>query len=58
MNVNYTAKADSDIRCVAKVNQEDWQPGDMFVNITAYNKDNVVVVTGEIKLWITEKPVN
>nr|WP_157443142.1 hotdog fold domain-containing protein [Colwellia piezophila] len=56
MTVDYTAKAGSDIRCVAKVNQEDWQPGDMLVNITAYDDNDIVVVKGHIKLWISEKP--
>jgi acyl-coenzyme A thioesterase PaaI-like protein len=56
MTVEYTAKAGSDIRCVAKVNAEDWQPGDMFVDITAYDENDVVVVKGNIKLWISEKP--
>ena len=56
MTVDYTAKAGSDIRCVAKVNQEDWQPGDMLVRITAYDENNIVVVKGNIKLWISEKP--
>jgi acyl-coenzyme A thioesterase PaaI-like protein len=56
MTVDYTAKAGSDIRCVASVNQDDWQVGDMFVNITAYDENNVVVVKGTIKLWISEKP--
>jgi acyl-coenzyme A thioesterase PaaI-like protein len=56
MTVDYTAKAGSDIRCVASVNQDDWQVGDMFVNITAYDENNVVVVKGTIKLWISDKP--
>ena len=56
MTVDYTAKAGSDIRCVAKVNADDWQSGDMFVNITAYDENDVVVVKGNIKLWISEKP--
>jgi hypothetical protein len=56
MSLDYTAKADSDIRCVAKVNPEDWRPGDMFVTVTAYDKSNIVVVQGKIKLWISEKP--
>jgi acyl-coenzyme A thioesterase PaaI-like protein len=56
MTVDYSAKANSNIRCVAKVNAEDWQPGDMFVNIIAYDENNVVVVKGNIKLWITGKP--
>lgn len=57
MTVDYTAKAGSDIRCVAKVKQEDWQPGDLLVNITAYDEDDIVVVKGTIKLWISEKPI-
>ncbi len=57
MTVNYTAKAGSDIRCVAKVGAEAWQPGDMLVNITAYDENDVVVVEGTIKLWISEKPI-
>lgn len=56
MTVDYTAKAGSDIRCVAEVKQDDWQPGDMFVNITAYDEDDIIVVKGTIKLWISEKP--
>ncbi len=56
MTVDYTAKAGSDIRCVAKVAPNDWQVGDMLVNITAYDENNVVVVKGTIKLWISEKP--
>ena len=56
MTVDYTAKAGSDIRCVAKVNEEDWKPGDILVNITAYDENDIVVVKGDIKLWISEKP--
>ena len=56
MSVDYTAKAGSDIRCVATVKAEDWQPGDMMVKVTAYDVNDVVVVSGTIKLWISEKP--
>jgi len=56
MKVNYTAKAGTDIRCVAKVDVDEWQTGDMLVKITAYDAKDVVVVEGEIKLWISEKP--
>ena len=56
MTVDYTAKAASDIRCVATVNADDWRPGDMLVNITAYDDNDVIVVKGHIKLWISEKP--
>jgi acyl-coenzyme A thioesterase PaaI-like protein len=56
MSVNYTAKAGTDIRCVAKVNAEDWKPGDMPVEVKAYDTNGVVVVEGHINLWISEKP--
>ncbi|NRD73060.1 DUF4442 domain-containing protein [Shewanella sp. VB17] len=56
MSLDYTAKANSDIRCVAQVNPEQWVPGDLMVPVTAYDTDGVVVVKGEIKLWISEKP--
>ncbi|WP_144395426.1 hotdog fold domain-containing protein [Pleionea sediminis] len=56
MTVNYTAKANSDIRCIAKVNPEDWKPGDMLVPVQALDINDTVVVEGHIKLWITEKP--
>ncbi|WP_299001985.1 hotdog fold domain-containing protein [uncultured Shewanella sp.] len=56
MSLDYTAKANSDIRCVAEVQPEQWVPGDLLVNVTAYDENDIVVVKGTIKLWITEKP--
>ena len=55
MSLDYTAKAGSDIRCVAKVTPEQWQVGDLFVEVIAYDINDVVVVKGHIKLWISEK---
>lgn len=57
MSLEYTAKAGSDIRCVADLGDLVWQEGDFFVPVTAYDVNNVVVVTGEIKLWVSKKPV-
>ncbi|MBE0365695.1 hypothetical protein PULV_b0330 [Pseudoalteromonas ulvae UL12] len=56
MSVDYTAKAGSDIRCIAQVTPEQWTPGDMLVPVTAYDDQGTIVVQGHIKLWITEKP--
>jgi len=56
MSVDYTAKAGSDILCVAEVKPEQWQVGDMLVDVKAYDTKGVVVVQGHIKLWISEKP--
>ncbi|MCG9695862.1 hotdog fold domain-containing protein [Shewanella sp. Isolate11] len=56
MSVDYTAKAASDIRCIAEVTPEQWQEGDMLVKVTAIDDNDVVVVQGHIKLWISAKP--
>ena len=56
MHVEYTAKADSDIRVTAETNPEDWQPGDLPVRVTAYRADDTVVVQGTIMLYVSEKP--
>ncbi|MDP4984304.1 hotdog fold domain-containing protein [Pseudoalteromonas tunicata] len=56
MSLDYTAKAGSDIRCVAEVTPQQWVVGDMFVPVTAYDEQGTIVVKGHIKLWISEKP--
>lgn len=56
MSLDYTAKAGSDILCVAEVTPEQWVPGDMLVPVTAYDTQGVIAVKGHIKLWISEKP--
>ncbi|QFU21617.1 DUF4442 domain-containing protein [Shewanella eurypsychrophilus] len=56
MSLDYTAKAGSDIRCVAEVTPEDWVEGDLLVPVTAYDDQGVIVVKGHIKLWISAKP--
>lgn len=56
MQVDYTAKADSDIRVTAETRPEDWQPGDLPVKVTAYRADDTVVVQGSIMLYVSEKP--
>jgi hypothetical protein len=55
MNVDYTAKAGTDITSVAEINPDDWKPGDLNVTVTAYDTAGTVVVKGVIKLWISEK---
>jgi acyl-coenzyme A thioesterase PaaI-like protein len=57
MQVNYTAKAGSDIRVTAEANPADWKPGDLPVTVKAYRDDDTVVVEGVISLYISEKPV-
>jgi acyl-coenzyme A thioesterase PaaI-like protein len=55
MQVDYTAKADSNIRCEAVLKDNKWEEGDVIVDINAYDENNVVVVTGHIKLWVSAK---
>ena len=56
MEVNYTAKASSDITAVAETNPEDWKVGDLPVRVKAMRADGTVVVEGVIMLYVSEKP--
>lgn len=56
MDLQYTAKAGSDIRCVALLENNLWQVGDLPIEVTAYDENDVVVVKGLIHLWVSEKP--
>ncbi|MCM2678159.1 DUF4442 domain-containing protein [Echinimonas agarilytica] len=56
MQVDYAAKAETNIRCVVSVKPEQWQVGDMKVVVNAYDDANQIVVSGVITLWISEKP--
>jgi len=42
---------------VAEVESGKWNVGDVMVKITAYDNNDVIVVSGEIRLWVTEKPM-
>jgi len=55
MQVNYTAKANSDIRVTADTAPEDWKPGDLPVRVKAFRDDGTVVVDGTIVLYVSEK---
>jgi len=56
MQVNYTARADSDIRVTAETSADAWKPGDLPVTVKAYRDDGTVVVEGTIMLYISERP--
>src|SRR4051794_41486010 len=57
MEVTYTAKADSDVRCVAETDQEQWDGDDpdLPVRVKGIRKDGRVVIEGTIRLWVTDK---
>lgn len=58
MEVSYTAKATSDITCVAETDPGAWTAGDpdVPVRVRGVRDDGTVVVDGVIRLWVTERP--
>ena len=58
MDISYTAKADSDVRCIAETDPEQWEGDDpdLPVRVKGVRRDGTVVIEGIIKLWVTPKP--
>ena len=57
MEVNYVAKATSNIRCIAETDADAWgKDPNLPVRVKALRDDGTVVVEGVIKLWVTDKP--
>jgi acyl-coenzyme A thioesterase PaaI-like protein len=58
MQVSYTAKASSDITCIAETDPLVWAGGDpdVPVRVRGVREDGTVVVEGVISLWVTERP--
>jgi acyl-coenzyme A thioesterase PaaI-like protein len=58
MDISYTAKATTDITCIAETDPEQWtgDDPDLPVRVRGVRKDGAVVIEGVIKLWVTEKP--
>jgi acyl-coenzyme A thioesterase PaaI-like protein len=62
MEVSYTAKATTDITCVAETEAEQWTAnalpdtgGDVAVRVWGTTTDGTVVIEGVIRLWVTAK---
>jgi acyl-coenzyme A thioesterase PaaI-like protein len=57
MDVAYTAKADSDVTCIAETDPGQWTAGDpdLPVRVRGVRRDGTVVVEGVIRLWVTER---
>ncbi len=58
MDISYTAKATSDITCIAETDQAQWDGDDpdLHVRVKGVRDDGTVVIEGVIKLWVTPKP--
>jgi acyl-coenzyme A thioesterase PaaI-like protein len=57
MEVSYTAKATSDITCIAETDPEQWtgDDPDVPVRVRGVRDDGAVVIEGVIRLWVTPK---
>lgn len=55
MEVDYLVKGETDLTAYATIRPEDWKVGDVFINIEARDKQDRTVISGRIKLWVTEK---
>ena len=57
MEVSYTAKADSDVTCIAETDRGQWtgDDPDLPVRVRGVRRDGTVVVEGVIRLWVTPK---
>ncbi|MFE7227856.1 hotdog fold domain-containing protein [Nocardioides sp. NPDC057577] len=57
MTVSYTAKASTDITCIAETDQEQWDTadGDLAVRVKGIREDGTVAIEGTINLWVTPK---
>lgn len=58
MDINYTAKADSDITCIAETDPQQWTSDetDLHVRVKGVRRDGTVVIEGVIKLYVSPKP--
>lgn len=58
MDVSYTAKATSDITCIAETDPAQWtgDDPDLPVRVRGERTDGTVVIEGVIRLWVTPKP--
>lgn len=58
MEVSYTAKATSDITCIAETDPGQWagDDPDLPVRVRGLRDDGRVVIEGVIRLWVTERP--
>jgi acyl-coenzyme A thioesterase PaaI-like protein len=57
MEVAYTAKARGDITCIAETDRTQWtgDDPDVPVRVRGVDRGGVVVVEGEIQLWVTDR---
>ena len=57
MDVAYTAKATSDITCIAETDADQWTSGDpdLPVRVRGVRDDGTVVIEGTIRLWVTDR---
>ena len=56
MNVDYLAKASSDLTAVCDLSAVDWEQSDVICEVPVYDTNGVVVVRAYITMYISAKP--
>ena len=56
MTVRYTAKATTDLLCVAETDESDWEHDDVPVRVKAVRRDGVAAVEGVITIRVSPRP--
>lgn len=57
MDIAYTAKATTDITCIAETDPEQWTSDDpdLHVRVKGVRTDGTTVIEGVIRLWVTPR---
>lgn len=55
MEVDYVAKATTDLLCVADSDPALWRPGDVPVRVRSIRTDGTVTIEGTITVYVSEK---
>lgn len=57
MDIAYTAKATTDITCIAETDPEQWASDDpdLHVRVKGVRTDGTTVIEGVIRLWVTPR---
>ncbi len=56
MNVDYLAKAGTDLTAVCDLTTVDWEQSDIICEVPVYDAHGVVVVKAYITMYISDKP--
>jgi acyl-coenzyme A thioesterase PaaI-like protein len=57
MQINYLKKAATDLRAICQIDAPELlQPGDLPMKVEVFDRNDVVVVSAVITMWLSERP--